>query len=80
MLGLRCRIIYDADAAWNGGYWYEVCISDSGYPIWSIAWELWPCIIGNKIIPDLDEYIYGLCCMFVNMITYSLKYNIMVMV
>ena len=80
LLGLRCWSVYDIDYACNGVYWHFVYIVDSGYSIWSIARELWPYIIGNKIITDLGEYIYGSCWMFFDMVIHSLNHHIMMMV
>ena len=66
MLGLRCWSVYDIDSSCNGVHWNFVIIVDSGLPIWSIAWELWPFILGNKIITYLSEYKYGSCWMFLS--------------
>ena len=80
MLGLRFWSVHYTYSAWNGVYWHFVIIVDSGIPVWSVAWELWPCILGNKIITYMGECIYGLGWMFVDMIIHSLKYHIMMMI
>ena len=80
MLDLRCWSVYDTDSACNGVYWHFVILVDSGLPICSIAWELWPCILGNKIITYLGEYIYGSCWMLFDMIIQSLNHYTMMVV
>ena len=80
LLGFRCWSVYDTDAVWNEGYWHGVFIVDSGYPIWSKSQEFWPCIIGNKIIPNMYEYRYGTRWIFFDMITHSLNHNITIMI
>ena len=77
MLGLRCWLVYDTDSAYNGVYRQFFIIVDNGHPIWSIARELWPCIIGNTIITYQAEYIWLMLnvCWYYNPITEPSYYD-----